>query len=148
MLTLNDSINTGAGALTLSGGTGGIVLGGVITLTGAAIDLSGAIDESDATADAQTGKGGRDDLTITASGELTLRSSINLGVMDNSTLTITAERISVSTTIDLTAADPISITFTGAGVTTPAQGFTVGGGGTTLGRARFTPSVEYGDFPR
>ena len=148
VLTLNNNIDLGTGDITLTG-TGGIVLGGDITLIGGAISLTGAIDESAFSPDAQTGKGGRDDLTITASGVLTLGSSINLGAGGTSTLTITAERISVTMSgTMLTAADPISITFTGAGVTTPAQGFTVGGI-QTFGRVMggFSPSVEYGEFP-
>ena len=141
VLTLNSNINTGTGNITLTGGTGGIVLGDDITLEGGAISLTGAIDES---ASAITnGKGGRDSLTITASGVLTLGSSINLGTGGGSTLTITAERISAAR-ITLTAASPISITFTGENIISPAQGF---GGATALRMVTFVPAVVEYDFP-
>ena len=149
VLTLNDNIDVGDGALTLTGGTGGIVLGGDITLIGGAVSLTGAINESTARADDQTGKGGRDSLTITASGVLTLGSSINLGTSASATgtgtLTITAERISAAR-ITLTAASPISIEFTGANLISPAQGFTVDNVA-TLGMVTFMPSVAYMPLP-
>ena len=143
VLTLNSDINNGTGDITLTGGTGGIVLGGDIMLTGGAISLTGAINES---ASAITnGKGGRDSLTITASNVLTLGSSINLGTSGGSTLTITAERISAAR-ITLTAASPISITFTGENIISPAQGFTVNGT-PTLRMVTFMPSAAYGPLP-
>ena len=165
VLTLNDNIDVGDGALTLTG-TNGIVLGstttevdrngvvmvlgaGSITLIGGAVSLTGAIDESTARADDQTGKGGRDSLTITASGVLTLGSSINLGTTGTATstgtLTITAERISAAR-ITLTAASPISIEFTGANLISVAQGFTVNDVA-TLGMVTFSPSVAYEPLP-
>ena len=70
-LTLNSNINTGTGALTLTG-TGGIALGSAITLTGGAISLTGAIDET------ASGNDGNDALTVRAQS-LTLNSDINLG---------------------------------------------------------------------
>ena len=59
------------GDITLDG-MGGIVLGSAITLTGGAISLTGAIDES------ASGNGGNDALTVRAQS-LTLNSDINLG---------------------------------------------------------------------
>ena len=144
VLRLNSDINTGMGDLTLTGGTGGIVLGGDITLIGAAISLTGAINESAASANAQ-GRGGRDSLTITASNVLTLGSSINLGTEGASTLTITAERISAAS-ITLTAANPISIEFTGANIISAAQGFTVNGAA-TLNMVTFSPTAVVYRFP-
>ena len=144
VLTLNDNIDVGMGDLTLTG-TNGIVLGGDITLIGGAVSLTGAIDESGPRPNEQTGKGGRDSLTITASGVLTLGSSINLGTSGTGTLTITAERISAAR-ITLTAASPISIEFTGANLISPAQGFTVDNVA-TLGMVTFMPSVAYMPLP-
>ena len=151
VLTLNSNINTDTGDLTLTG-TGGIVLGDDITLTGAAISLTGAIDESTVRADDQTqpGKGGRDSLTIVASGVLTLGSSINLGttatLTSTGTLTITAERISAPAAITLTAASTINIEFTAANLLSTAQGFTVNGVA-TFGMVTFVPSVAYSPLP-
>ena len=146
VLTLNGNIDTGMGDLTLTG-MGGIILGGDITLIGAAISLTGAIDESTARADGD-GKGGVDSLTITASGVLTLGSSINLGTTatatSTGTLTITAERISAAR-ITLTAASPISITFTGENIISPAQGFTVNNVAT--GPVTFSPEDVVYRFP-
>ena len=71
-LTLNSNINTGAHNLNLTG-TSGIVLGGGITLAGAAINITGAINEAGSSDD------DNDNLTINASGTLTLNSNINLG---------------------------------------------------------------------
>ena len=70
-LTLNDNINTGTGALTLSGTS--IVLGGDIQLDGGAITLTGAINEAGQT------ESDNDALTITATGDITINSNINLG---------------------------------------------------------------------
>ena len=70
VLTLNDNINTGTGDLTLSGRS--IVLSTPVELRGAAITLTGAIDES--------GAGGNDSLTVTTrTGALTLNDNINTG---------------------------------------------------------------------
>ena len=66
-ITLNDNIATGTGNLTLDSETN-IVLVGTIILTGATVALTGAINES-----------GSDALTITATGQLTLNSNINIG---------------------------------------------------------------------
>ena len=68
-ITLNDNIATGDAELTLDSATR-INLGAAITLTGGAIMLTGAIDESSS---------GDDGLTITASGNLTLNDDIDLG---------------------------------------------------------------------
>ena len=71
-LTLNDNIYTGTGDLTLTGSS--IELneaGDLITLTGGAVSLTGAIDES--------GAGGNNNLTVNASGDITLNGDINLG---------------------------------------------------------------------
>ena len=76
VLTLNNNIDTGRGNLTLSGTS--IVLSAPVELMGAAISLTGAIDESADTADAN-GKGGNDNLTITATGDITINDDINLG---------------------------------------------------------------------
>ena len=83
-LTLNRNINTGAHNLNLTG-TSGIVLGGGIILEGAAINITGAVNESAAVP--INGKGGNDNLTINASDTLTLNSNINLG---SGTLDLTA----------------------------------------------------------
>ena len=72
-ITLNDNINTGTGALSLSSSFGGIALGGDIELDGAAITLTGAIDEAGETESAN------DALTVRATGVLTLNSDINTG---------------------------------------------------------------------
>ena len=76
VLTLNSNINTGTGDLTLNGGS--IVLGGDIELDGGAITLTGVINEFANTADAN-GKGGNDNLTVRATGVLTLNSDIDTG---------------------------------------------------------------------
>ena len=105
-LTLTTNI-TGTGNINLLGmGTGGIVLGSDVELTGAAIALTGAIDESDA-----TGDNTNDALTITASGVLTLNNDINTGtgalnltaggggtgnIVGVGTLTLTASTVSLT----------------------------------------------------
>ena len=144
VLTLNGNIDTGTtGDLTLTG-TNGIVLGGDITLIGAAISLTGAIDESAAAI--TNGKGGRDDLTITASGLLTLGGSINLGT--TGTLSITVDgRITVPNSINITAASPVMFEFTDRAVTSPALGFTVGGGASTVTNLNFVATTPSYDFP-
>ena len=68
-IILGGDINAGTGDITLSGGTG-IGLVGDIQLIGAAITLTGTIDESSS---------GNDGLTTTATGQLTLNSNINTG---------------------------------------------------------------------
>ena len=71
-LTLNGNIYTGTGDLTLTGSS--IELneaGDLTTLTGGAVSLTGAIDES--------GAGGSNSLTVNASGDITLNGDINLG---------------------------------------------------------------------
>ena len=63
-LTLNGGINTGTSALSLSGSS--VALGGALTLTGGDITLTGAAT-------------GTADLTLTASGILTLNNDIAIG---------------------------------------------------------------------
>ena len=71
-LTLNDNIHTGTGDLTLTGSSIELnEVGDLLTLTGGAVSLTGAIDES--------GAGGSDSLTVNASGDITLNGDINLG---------------------------------------------------------------------
>ena len=84
-LVLNNNINIGTGNLILNAPFD-IVLATDITLTGADITLTGEIDES-AFFTTEDGQGGNDDLTITASGDLTLNSLISLGFPGTLTLT-------------------------------------------------------------
>ena len=81
------------GGLTLSGVTGGINLNG-----GAAKTLAGAIITL--TGDAR----GNRDLTITASGVLTINNNINIGT---SALTLTGASFTFGSSVDLTAGDHI-----------------------------------------
>ena len=145
-LTLNSNINTGTSALTLTGGTGGtggIVLGGDVVLTGAAINLTGAINETINTRN----------LTIMASGVLTLNDNINLGTGDliiNATggttlgggvvltadeITLTGDITSVSNALTITAATSLTLNSdinTGTGDLTLDVGVSSG----TFGAAR------------
>ena len=77
--------------ITLSGGTGGINLNGTDTLSGAIITLTG---------DAR----GNRDLTITATGVLTINNNINIGT---STLSLTGASLTFGANVDLTAGDHI-----------------------------------------
>ena len=77
------------GDLTLSGGTGGINLNGTDTLSGAIITLTG---------DAR----GNRDLTITASGVLTINNNINIGTT-GTTLTLTGASLTFGSSVALTA---------------------------------------------
>ena len=108
MITVN--ITTSAGDLALTG-TNGIVLGGTapITLSGGAVLLTGAIDESAPTT--TNGKGGNDNLNITATGDITINDDINLGtgvlhlsagrfgtgdvIARDATLTLTASEVQI-----------------------------------------------------
>ena len=96
------------------------------TLTGGAISLTGALTTAT-----------NNDLTITASGLLTLNSGIDLGT---GTLTITAgNRINVPTSIDIIAMAS-NIRFTDRLVQSDEVGFTPAGSTmTTLANARFMP---------
>ena len=99
VLTLNDDIDTGAGALTLSSSFGGIVLDGTTTLRGGAITLTGGI-------------GGTNALTATATGALTLNSNINIGgtgdlILSGMTIALGGD---ATTTISLTGRN---VTLTG-----------------------------------
>ena len=97
VLTLNSNINLGAGNLTLqgtdelsSGGdlrSEGIELGSDVRLEGGAISLRGTIDES------ASGNGGNENLTILASGALTINSNINTGT---GALTLSGTSITLS----------------------------------------------------
>ena len=82
-LTLNGGINTGTSALSLSG-SGGITLGSALTLTGGAIELTG---------DAA----GAANLTITASGILTINNNITLTSADALTLSGAGAIVGVGT---------------------------------------------------
>ena len=98
VLTLNDDIDIGTGALSLTG-TGSpmaIVLDGSVMLTGAAISLTGALTS------------GGNNLTIMASGDITLNSNINLG-SGNLMLTATGSNIVTPGTPTLNAGE-ISLT--------------------------------------
>ena len=112
-LTLNNNIDIGGGVLSLSGTS--IVLGGPITLDGAAITLTGAIDESD------TGNGGNDALTVTASGGMIrIGGDINLGTgaltleasggvfNDLTARTLTASMVSLTQDIAFSPAPPFT----------------------------------------
>ena len=77
------------GDLTLSGGTGGINLNGTDTLSGAIITLTG-----DARSD--------QDLTLTATGVLTINNNINIGTT-GTTLTLTGASLTFGLSVDLTA---------------------------------------------
>ena len=95
------------------------------TLTGGAISLTGALTTAT-----------NNDLTITASGLLTLNNDITLGT---GTLTITAgDRINVPTSIDIIAMAS-NIRFTDRLVQSNEVGFTPAGGTSTFGNARFMP---------
>ena len=107
-------------------------LDAAITLTGAAISLTGAITVASSS---------NNDLTITASGVLTLNSGINLG---SGILTINADdRINVpNMNTDITAS-AINIIFTDPAVDSPAAGFTTAAGVATLDNADFIPDPDY-----
>ena len=109
-----------------------INLDAAITLTGAAISLTGAITVASSS---------NNDLTITASGVLTLNSGINLG---SGILTINADdRINVpNMNTDITAS-AINIIFTDPAVDSPAAGFTTAAGVATLDNADFIPDPDY-----
>ena len=77
--------------ITLSGVTGGINLNGTDTLTGAIITLTG---------DAR----GNSDLTITATGVLTINNNINIGT---GALSLTGASFTFGSSVDLTAGDHI-----------------------------------------
>ena len=130
VLTIGSNLDTGTGNLTLSGTS--IALGANVELTGAAIRLTGAITVASSS---------NNNLTINASGLLTLNSGINLG---SGILTITAdERINVPNNGTAIAAMAINITFTDSVVQTPAAGFTLAGGMATFTNANFSPTPAY-----
>ena len=130
VLTIGSNLDTGTGNLTLSGTS--IALGANVELTGAAIRLTGAITVASSS---------NNNLTINASGLLTLNSGINLG---SGILTITAdERINVPNNGTAIAAMAINITFTDSVVQTPAAGFTLAGGMATFTNANFSPNPAY-----
>ena len=119
VLTINANITTSAGDLALTG-TGGIALtAATTTLTGGAISLTGVINE--------TGSDARN-LTINASGILTLNSNITLPTGGSTgRLEITAFRVNLPSAIDLAPSrlrvvfnDPAAVdfeaSFDGAGV--------------------------------
>ena len=131
-LTLNDLI-VGASNLNLTA-TNKIVLGDDITLSGVSVALTGAIDES--------GTKGNDDLTLEATGRLTLNSHINLGI---GVLRLNVgERISVPNSDTNITASAAMIEFSHSGVTDQVVGFTADGIA-TLGNVNFssTTSVTY-----
>ena len=97
-ITLNSDIDLGSGDLILSSAS--IVLDGDITIMGGAISLIGAIDESAAIADAVSGKGGNDALTITAMGVIIINDDIHLG---SGALTLAASHIMAVGSPTLTA---------------------------------------------
>ena len=135
VLTLNNNIALTSGATLNLTGTGGIILGNNITISGAGrTTFSGAIDESAASPDA-SGRGGNDSLSITATSTLTIGGNINLGTgnltliagagasgnLDNNTSrrTFTAASVRLSQdlgfgTADWTIVSPILSLTTGA----------------------------------
>ena len=128
-LTLNGFI-VGASNLNLTGNK--IVLGGDIALSGVSVRLTGAIDES--------GTKGNDDLTLRATGRLTLNSHINLGT---GVLRIKiGERISVPNSDTNITATAAMIEFSHSGVTDQVIGFTADGIA-TLGNVNFLATVTY-----
>ena len=128
-LTLNGFI-VGASNLNLTGNK--IVLGGDIALSGVSVRLTGAIDES--------GTKGNDDLTLRATGRLTLNSHINLGT---GVLRIkVGERISVPNSDTNITATAAMIEFSHSGVTDQVIGFTADGIA-TLGNVNFLATVTY-----
>ena len=129
-LTLNDLI-VGASNLNLTA-TNKIVLGGDISLSGVSVTLTGAIDES--------GTKGNDDLTLRATGRLTLNSHINLGT---GVLRLkVGERISVPNSDTNITASAAMIEFSHSGVTDQVIGFTADGIA-TLGNVNFLATVTY-----
>ena len=128
-LTLNGFI-VGASNLNLTGNK--IVLGGDIALSGVSVALTGAIDES--------GTKGNDDLTLRATGRLTLNSHINLGT---GVLRLkVGERISVPNSDTNITATAAMIEFSHSGVTDQVIGFTADGIA-TLGNVNFLATVTY-----
>ena len=127
-IEIRTDISAGAGGLVLEGASIALPLAGHFTLSGFSIELTGAID-----ADARN-------LTINASGHLTLNSDINLGT---GALAIIAERITIPNMPNMIsmAASAITITFTGVGITSASEGFV--GGQTSLDRVIFTTAPEY-----
>ena len=140
VLRLNDNIDTGADNITLTLRGDSIVLDGSIMLTGGAVTLAGAIDES---ADTITdGKGGDDTLTINASGNLTLNSNINLGT-GNLILTAGASSaIRRSTTETTLTASEVRLT-QGALFAQPAP-FLFAANTLTLRTTATDPQIVYG----
>ena len=128
-LTLNGFI-VGASSLNLTGNK--IVIGNDIALSGVSVRLTGAIDES--------GTKGNDDLTLMATGRLTLNSHINLGT---GVLRIKiGERISVPNSDTNITATAAMIEFSHSGVTDQVIGFTADGIA-TLGNVNFLATVTY-----
>ena len=128
-LTLNGFI-VGASNLTLTGNK--IVIGNDITLSGVSVALTGAIDES--------GTKGNDDLTLRATGRLTINSHINLGT---GVLRLkVGERISVPNSDTNITATAAMIEFSHSGVTDQVIGFTADGIA-TLGNVNFLTTVTY-----
>ena len=116
-ITIGASINTGTGNIILSGNTG-IVLGTNIMLTGAAVTLTGAINESGG----MGGNGGNDNLGIDASGAITLNSNINLG-----TGALTLDSDASIVLVGPITLDGEAITLTGA--LTSSNNLTINAGG-------------------
>ena len=128
-ITLNDLI-VGVSNLNLTSNK--IVLGDDITLSGVSVTLTGAIDES--------GTKGNDDLTLRATGRLTLNSHINLGT---GVLRLkVGERISVPNSDTNITATAAMIEFSHSGVTDQVIGFTADGIA-TLGNVNFLTTVTY-----
>ena len=133
VLTLNNNINIGTGALSLSGAS--IVPGsGLSTLTGGAITLTGPLTSLF-------------NLELTATtGRVTLNGSINLGI--HSALVINVnERINLANpNTVITAGGGFRINFTNlAGVEDETAGFTIGGSSTlgNLDSSSTTPTYTF-----
>ena len=126
--TINLGATTSATAITLIADT--IALTAATTFTGAAISLTGEITATSSS---------NNDLTINASGLLTLNSDINLGtVMAGGILTISAGApINVPNSGTDITASAINITFFDAAIQTPDAGFT------TFTNVTLTPTPTY-----
>ena len=136
VLTLNGAINNGTGDITLSG-MGGIVLGSDTTLTGATIDLTGALT---ATSFA---------FMITATGNITLNDNISLGAggitLAGGAISLTgnvtgAGALAITATGNITISDNISL---GTGALTLNAGTAISNGGATTAPTLTASTVSF-----
>ena len=130
-ITLAGAANFGTTDIDLQAAA--ITLSADVVLTGGAISLTGALTTA------------TNNLTITASGLLTLNSGIDLGT---GILTITADdRINVPNSGTAITAGTISIEFTDRLVQSNEVGFTPAGGTSTFGNAIFEPPFTPTEMP-